>query len=119
MHHIRREARRLVAAGLSVIPLRPDGTKRPALDARAPYRHVRVNATMLRSWFRHGEGLAVIGGAVSGHLEILTLTHPSCSPLGVRSWSSSVQGWSRACRWCRRRVTVGTSTIAVRPSQAI
>jgi hypothetical protein len=71
MHHIRNEARRLVAAGLSVIPIRPDGTKRPALDTWAPYQHMRVNATTLATWFRHGEGLAVIGGAMSGHLEML------------------------------------------------
>jgi hypothetical protein len=76
MHHIRREARRLVVAGLSVIPIRPDGTKRPALDAWAPYQHMQVNATTLASWFRHGEGLAVIGGAVSGHLEILDFDAP-------------------------------------------
>jgi putative DNA primase/helicase len=76
MHHIRREARRLVVAGLSVIPIRPDGTKRPALDAWAPYQHMQVKATTLASWFRHGEGLAVIGGAVSGHLEILDFDVP-------------------------------------------
>jgi hypothetical protein len=76
MHHIRNEARRLVSAGLSVIPIRPDGTKRPALDSWRPYQHVPPNAFMLASWFLHGEGLAVIGGAVSGHVEVLDFDVP-------------------------------------------
>jgi hypothetical protein len=76
MHDIRSEACRLVVSGLSVIPIRPDGTKRPALDAWRSYRQVRPNAVTLARWFRHGEGLAVIGGAVSGHLEILDFDAP-------------------------------------------
>jgi putative DNA primase/helicase len=76
MRDIRSEARRLVASGLSVIPICPDGTKRPALDAWRPYQQVRPNAVTLATWFHHGEGLAVIGGAVSGHLEILDFDAP-------------------------------------------
>jgi hypothetical protein len=37
---------------------------------------VRPNAVTLARWFHHGEGLAVIGGAVSGHLEILDFDAP-------------------------------------------
>jgi hypothetical protein len=76
MLDIRREASRLVASGLSVIPIRPDGTKRPALEAWRPYQQVRANTVTLARWFRHGEGLAVIGGAVSGQLEILDFDAP-------------------------------------------
>jgi Bifunctional DNA primase/polymerase, N-terminal len=76
MHHIRHEARRLVAAGPSVIPIRRDGTKGPALDTWRPYQRVPPNAVMLASWFRHGEGLAVIGGAVSGHVVVLDFDAP-------------------------------------------
>jgi Bifunctional DNA primase/polymerase, N-terminal len=76
MHDIRSEAHRLVASGLSVIPIRPDGTKRPALDAWRPYQQVRPNAATLVRWFHHGEGLAVIGGGVSGYLEILDFDAP-------------------------------------------
>jgi hypothetical protein len=76
MHAIRSEACRLVASGLSLIPIRPDGTKRPALDTWRPYQQVRPNAVTLARWFRRGEGLAVIGGAVSGHLEILDFDAP-------------------------------------------
>jgi hypothetical protein len=76
MPDIYREAYRLVASGLSVIPIRPDGTKRPALNAWRPYQQVRANTVTLARWFRHGEGLAVIGGAVSGQLEILDFDAP-------------------------------------------
>jgi hypothetical protein len=76
MHDVRNEARRLVTAGLSVIPIRPDSTKRPALDAWRPYQQARPDAATLASWFHHGEGLAVIGGAVSGQLEILDFDAP-------------------------------------------
>jgi Bifunctional DNA primase/polymerase, N-terminal len=76
MRDIRSEARRLVASGLSVIPIRPDATKRPALDAWRPYQQRRPNAVALARWFRHGEGLGVIGGAVSGQLEILDFDAP-------------------------------------------
>ena len=71
MPDIRSEASRLVASGLSVIHIRPDGTKRPALEAWRPYQRTKPDAATLARWFRHGEGLAVIAGAVSGHLEIL------------------------------------------------
>jgi bifunctional DNA primase/polymerase-like protein len=76
MPDIRSEASRLVASGLSVIPIRPDGTKRPALEAWRPYQRTKPDAATLARWFRYGEGLAVIAGAVSGHLEILDFDAP-------------------------------------------
>jgi len=76
MNDVNTEARRLVEAGLSVIPIRPDGTKRPALDAWKRYQHIRPDPRTLATWFRRGEGLAIIGGAVSGHVEILDFDAP-------------------------------------------
>ena len=76
MHDIHSEACRLVASGRSVIPIRPDGTKRPALDAWRSYQQVRPSAATLASWCRHGEGRAVIGGGVSGDLEMLDFDAP-------------------------------------------
>jgi Bifunctional DNA primase/polymerase, N-terminal len=86
MDDVRNEARRLVTAGLSVIPIRPDGTKRPALEAWRPYQRTRPDAATLARWFRHGEGLAVIGGVVSGQLEILDFDAPELFP----SWCALV-----------------------------
>jgi hypothetical protein len=76
MNGVNTEARRLVEAGLSVIPIRPDGTKRPALDAWKRYQRVRPDTRTLATWFRRGEGLAIIGGVVSGHVEILDFDAP-------------------------------------------
>jgi Bifunctional DNA primase/polymerase, N-terminal len=85
-------ARRLVAAGLSVIPIAVDGTKRPAgwLLPKAwdeheqrwtptwkPYQRTRPTDAELARWFGHGTlGVALIGGAISGHLEILDFDAP-------------------------------------------
>jgi len=54
MPDIRSEASRLVASGLSVIPIRPDGTKRPAVEAWRPYQRTKPDAATLARWFRHG-----------------------------------------------------------------
>jgi len=55
MHDIRSEACRLVASGLSVIPIGPYGMKWPALDAWRPYQQVRPSAAMA-SARRRGAG---------------------------------------------------------------
>jgi putative DNA primase/helicase len=84
-------ARAYVRAGLSLIPIRADGTKMPAFellprvwDAQAGkyrrpwsgYRARRPTPAEVRAWFWDsvGEyGMAVLGGAVSGNLEIADL----------------------------------------------
>ncbi len=80
-------ARAYVAAGLSVIPIRADGSKAPdggalphEFDERTglgkatwkPFQQRLPTDAELLSWFNIGSrGLAVIGGVVSGHLEVL------------------------------------------------
>jgi putative DNA primase/helicase len=65
------EARRLLAAGLSVIPILPDGTKRPGVPWKSYQSRLPTDVEIVR-WFHSGTmGLAVIGGAVSGFVEIL------------------------------------------------
>lgn len=58
--------------GLSIIPIKPDGTKSPALDSWKPYQDHRASDEELRAWFGNGHayGIAVICGAVSGNLEV-------------------------------------------------
>jgi hypothetical protein len=59
-------------AGISVIPIRSDGTKRPPFEWKA-YQSDRPERALVETWFRNGQysGFAGIGGAVSGGLEIL------------------------------------------------
>jgi putative DNA primase/helicase len=61
-------------AGLYVIPIRPDGTKRPALEWK-PFKSEMVDVEVIRDWAETGdyEGVAVICGAISGNLEMLEL----------------------------------------------
>lgn len=61
-----------VAAGLSVIPVRPDGTKSPAVAAWKQYMRRTPTEEELREWFAEpGSGIAIVCGAVSGNLEVL------------------------------------------------
>jgi hypothetical protein len=68
IHH---EACRLLGSGLSVLPVLADGRKRPAVTWKL-YQARLATAEELAQWFRlRPMGLAVIGGEVSGNLEIL------------------------------------------------
>lgn len=60
------------AAGASVVPVRADGSKAPAVDWKG-FQQGRADEAQLREWFRDGAnyGLGVITGAVSGGLEML------------------------------------------------
>lgn len=58
-------------AGISVVPIKPDGTKRPCCSWHT-YQHRRATYREITSWFAHTHnGLAFITGAVSGGLEVL------------------------------------------------
>lgn len=72
------EAVRLVNSGLSVLPIRTDGSKRPWVETMPNHewgylQERRPTATELQSWWGNGEphGIALIAGAVSGHVEAI------------------------------------------------
>lgn len=63
----------LHAAGYSVIPIRADGSKAPAVTWK-PYITERADEAQVRAWFEHGDhGIAVVQGAVSGRAELVEL----------------------------------------------
>jgi len=80
-------AQAYVAAGLSVIPVKPDGSKAPAWDLLPreedpqlgrtrpvwkPFQRRLPTAQELEAWFAPGRcGIAVVCGAVSGNLEVI------------------------------------------------
>ncbi len=64
------EAERLVKSGLSVIPIRADGSKAPAIKWKA-FQTRFATPEELHKWFRKSKGLAAVAGKVSGNLEIL------------------------------------------------
>lgn len=60
-------------AGLSVIPISPDGTKSPAIAAWKPFMGRLAGPEDFGYWFGNGHvwGLAVVCGHVSRELEVL------------------------------------------------
>ena len=63
--------------GISVLPIRADGTKQPALLSWKRYQQERPTEALAREWFRDPRrGLALVTGAVSGGLEALDFDSP-------------------------------------------
>jgi hypothetical protein len=92
-------ARHLVSAGLSVIPIKPDGSKAPEstrlpIDegtlkpSWTPYQMRIATDQELVHWFSTPTvGIAVVAGEVSGNLEILHIDEPAL----VRPWYELVE----------------------------
>jgi hypothetical protein len=62
--------------GLSIIPIRPDGSKAPALDAWQELQRRPPTDAEVREWFGNGCGIAVVCGTVSRNLEVLDFDSP-------------------------------------------
>src|SRR5262249_57534237 len=80
------------AAGQSVVPISPDGSKHPALPSWKEYQTRRADPDQLRQWFADGShGPAIICGAISGNLELLDFDYPGL----FQEWSElvSVEDW--------------------------
>ena len=78
------------AAGISVIPIRADGTKRPAEKSWNQYQQRIAQKVMCMMWTQAKEpcGIAAIGGVVSMGLEIIDFDDSTCfSP-----WADMVAG---------------------------
>ena len=82
-------AQAYVAAGLSVIPVRADGSKAPACTWKQ-YEKRKAIPYELAQWFSTDKpiGLAIIGGAVSGNLEMIDFDDPSL----IDPWIQAVNG---------------------------
>ncbi|MCZ6626258.1 MAG: DUF3987 domain-containing protein [Deltaproteobacteria bacterium] len=67
----------LVAAGFSVIPIRSDQSKAPSIPWKT-YQNRRATPPELHHWYGGGQllGIAVVGGKVSGGLEIIDFDEP-------------------------------------------
>lgn len=65
-------AQRYVAGGISVIPIRLDGSKSPAVASWKPYQTRIATDEELRTWFLQSDhGIGICCGAVSGGLEVI------------------------------------------------
>lgn len=65
--------RAYLAGGLSVVPIEPDGSKRPAGGSWKKFqRRLAVESEVMEFWGNGtGYGVGIVGGKVSGHLEHL------------------------------------------------
>lgn len=91
-------------AGYSVIPIRPDGSKSPAIPWK-PYTHHAPTETDIRTWFTDpGNDIGVIQGTVSGNAELTEIegraTHqlPDLKTLAHDTglgdlWDTITTGW--------------------------
>jgi hypothetical protein len=75
-------------AGISILPIRADGSKQPSLAEWKVYQQRRASRSELDRWFQlPGLGLAMITGEVSGNLEALDF---DCRAV-YDAWLSKVQ----------------------------
>ncbi len=65
-------ARYYIEAGLSVVPIRPDGSKSATVEWK-PFQTRIASPEEVRSMFRDGVGIGIIAGPVSGNLEVLDI----------------------------------------------
>lgn len=64
-------ARAYRSAGLSIIPVRPDGSKAPAVNQWAPFRDRLATDAEIDEWFGKADftpGIAILCGKASGNL---------------------------------------------------
>src|SRR5260370_4141190 len=79
-------------AGINVIPVCADGSKRPALAGWRIYQERRVTLEELAQWLRGSvRGLAVVTGEISGNLEALDID----SPETYQAWLARIREDSR------------------------
>jgi len=66
-------------AGVSLIPIRADGTKKPVFEWRR-FMSERATPTMIQFWLDRnpGAGIGIVCGRVSGNLELLEIEGRAC-----------------------------------------
>jgi len=73
MDTMRESAKSYLGSGLSVLPIRMDGSKAPMLSEWTPLQQISMTP---ESWPTCPCGIGIIGGKVSGNLEILDFDKP-------------------------------------------
>ncbi|AYN57327.1 DNA primase/polymerase [Arthrobacter phage Bridgette] len=94
-------AKELAAAGLSVVPVMTDGTKRPD-GGWKEYQTLRASTTKLHEWFAQGSlGIGVVTGTISGNLELTEVEGRGADRLPEIAQLATDTGlgdlWARLC----------------------
>lgn len=87
------------AAGLSVIPVRADGTKAPAEAGWRAYSERHATSEELTHWFGNGHvyGIGITGGPASGNLAVLDFETDAAYVAWLRSLPKASQDLTRRC----------------------
>jgi P4 family phage/plasmid primase-like protien len=132
----------LADAGISVVPVIADGSKRPAVKW-AEYQHTRPSRQQLHDWFTSTTtpyGIGVITGRISGNLEMLEIEGRGANQLTELADLATKTGiaelWTRICtgwlelspsggihwfyrvQWADKQKPAGNQKVATRPSTA-
>lgn len=94
-------AQQLAAAGLSVVPVMSDGTKRPAGNWKE-YQTLRASNHKLAEWFTTGNyGVGIITGTISGNVEMAEVEGRGADRLPEIAQLAQDSGmgelWARLC----------------------
>ena len=86
-----------VDAGVSVIPLRLDGSKAPAVRSWNEYRNRFPSDVELRQWFARPAGIGIVCGVQSGGFEVLDFDERPDETFSA--WSKKLSGdlFARLC----------------------
>lgn len=75
------QARAYHAAGFSVIPIKPGGSKAPVLNSWKQYQTQPIDAETLPLWFAgNGVGIAIVCGDGSGGVELIDIDRKDIAP---------------------------------------
>lgn len=89
-------------AGCSVVPIQPNGTKRPEIEWKSLQERRMPEAEVHARWHgRPAHGVAVICGAVSGNLEMLELEAEASNGRSLDSVMSALVGIGLTDLWQR------------------
>ena len=103
MNPLHAAALELIGHGCSVVPIRPDGSKSPAVPWKR-YTDTPPDEAQVEAWFAAGDydGLGVVTGAVSGNLELLEVEGRAISLVPHLANLLADHGlddlWKRLCR---------------------
>ena len=76
MNNASRMALEAIQAGMSVIPVRPDGSKAPAVPSWREFQSRRASEEDVLNWAEDDPGYGIIGGEISGNLLVLDFDIP-------------------------------------------
>jgi len=71
------QAHHLTESGFSVIPIKSDGSKAPAVSSWKPYQSQIATPGEVKRWSRNGYGIGIVAGKVSGNLEVIDFDDPA------------------------------------------